>query len=451
VVEDGLIMARDIERRLVTMGYTIAGLAATGDDAVRKARECHPDLIRMDVNLKGPIDGIQAAQEIRRNADIPIVYVTAYSDETTLRRARPTEPFGYVLKPFEERELRTMIEIALYRHAMDRQLRESEQRYRTIAEMTPGFAYSVAVRSDGSLSAEWVTDEFERTGLQSDALANLQCHVHPDDSSAMKERMRHLLSGQHDVTEYRIITENGEQRWWRDHARPFWDEAKVRIVRILGSAQDITERKDAERHAAAMQQKHRAVEHEIQEHLLAYTRTVSGLLEVLAGARGREGKTGGTSLALRLQRILHVFEIVYDRKPLEGFDCQLRRLITDLFKRLGSARLTYTVLADPVKLDGAAMATVLMIVQELLENAVHHAYAGRSRGEISVEFHRLEEGKAMLKVVDGGSGLRKGVDLRRPKTVGLQLVLHLVKELKGTLECTRESGTAFVVTFPVTA
>ncbi len=451
VVEDGLIMARDIERRLVTMGYAIAGLAASGEDAIRKARESHPDLVLMDVNLKGAIDGVQAAQEIRNEADIPIVYVTAYSDETTLRRARSTEPFGYVLKPFEERELRTMIEIALYRHAMDRSLRESEQRYRAIAEMTPGYAYSVAVRTDGSMAIEWVTDEFGLTGLPNDALTNLQPHVHPDDDSAIKDRMRHLLSGQQNVTEYRIITDSGEHRWWRDHARPLWDEAKVRIVRILGSAQDITERKVAERHAADMQHEHRDAEQKVQGHLLEYTRTVASLLAVLSGGRGRERKGGGTSLALRLQGILRVFEAVYNRPPLEGIDRQLRRLIADLFKRIGTARLTYTIHAEPVDLDDLSMARILLIVQELLENAVHHAYAGGSRGEISVEFHRAEQGKARLIVADGGSGLRKVVDLRRPKTAGLQLVLHLVKELKGNLECKRESGTAFIVTFPLKA
>jgi CheY-like chemotaxis protein len=116
VVEDENIVALEIKKRLQKLGYIVPGVASTGEDAISKAEGIRPDLVLMDIMLKGEIDGIHAAGEIRKRFNIPVVYLTAYSDEETLHRAKLTEPYGYILKPFEEDDLRTTIEIALYRH-----------------------------------------------------------------------------------------------------------------------------------------------------------------------------------------------------------------------------------------------------------------------------------------------------------------------------------------------
>ncbi len=116
VVEDENIVALEIKKRLQKLGYIVPGVASTGEDAIIKAEGILPDLVLMDIMLKGEIDGIQAAGEIRSRFNIPVIYLTAYSDEETLERAKLTEPYGYILKPFEEDDLRTTIEIALYRH-----------------------------------------------------------------------------------------------------------------------------------------------------------------------------------------------------------------------------------------------------------------------------------------------------------------------------------------------
>lgn len=131
VVEDEGIVSRDIQNRLTSLGYVVAGSAETGVEAIRLAGERRPNLVLMDVRLKGDMDGVEAAEHIRANWQIPIVYLTAYADDATLQRARVTEPFGYILKPFEERELPTVIEMALYKHAAERRLRLSERRYAT--------------------------------------------------------------------------------------------------------------------------------------------------------------------------------------------------------------------------------------------------------------------------------------------------------------------------------
>ncbi len=127
VVEDENIVVKDIQNRLKNMGYNVPVVTATGEDAINKVLETHPDLVLMDIMLKGQIDGVTAAETIKTKYDIPVIYVTAYSDESTLDRAKISEPYGYLLKPFEERELYTTIEMALYKHKMEKRLKESEQ------------------------------------------------------------------------------------------------------------------------------------------------------------------------------------------------------------------------------------------------------------------------------------------------------------------------------------
>ena len=132
VVEDERLVAKHIENMVRGLGYDVAGVAATGEDAVRIALGTMPDLVLMDIMLRGDMDGIAASEQIWDKAAIPVVYLTAYADEATLERAKVTDPFGYLLKPFEERELFTAIEMALYKHKTDRELKERERWLSTI-------------------------------------------------------------------------------------------------------------------------------------------------------------------------------------------------------------------------------------------------------------------------------------------------------------------------------
>jgi PAS domain S-box-containing protein len=127
IVEDESIVAKDIKTRLRKLGYTIPAVVPSGEKAVEEAGRTTPDLILMDIVLKGEIDGIEAAERIRTEFGIPVVYLTAHADEDTLQRAKVTEPYGYILKPFKDRELRTTIEMALHKHQMEKKVRESEQ------------------------------------------------------------------------------------------------------------------------------------------------------------------------------------------------------------------------------------------------------------------------------------------------------------------------------------
>ncbi len=131
VVEDEVLVCKDIASRLKQMDYEIVSTVGKGADAISQALETTPDLIMMDIHLRDDIDGIEAAETIHRRLDVPIIFCTAYSNDETLQRAKITAPYGYILKPFDNRELEINIEIALYKHRAERMLLETEGRLNT--------------------------------------------------------------------------------------------------------------------------------------------------------------------------------------------------------------------------------------------------------------------------------------------------------------------------------
>jgi two-component system, response regulator PdtaR len=122
IVEDEFIAAADLKERLENLGYNIMGIANTGEDAIKKTGETHPDIILMDIMLKGKMDGIEAAQQIRDLYNIPFIYLTAYFDNATLKRAKKTEPYGYITKPYDEIRIRSTIEMAVYNHQKEQKV-----------------------------------------------------------------------------------------------------------------------------------------------------------------------------------------------------------------------------------------------------------------------------------------------------------------------------------------
>ena len=135
IVEDQAIVAMTIESQLEELGYRIAGKAASGAAAIQLAREKKPDLILMDINLEGEMDGITAAEQISLFLDSPIIYLTAYSDGETVQRAGRTSPFTYLTKPYKLRDLHSNIEMALYKKKLGSKKDLREQRLQTLLKM----------------------------------------------------------------------------------------------------------------------------------------------------------------------------------------------------------------------------------------------------------------------------------------------------------------------------
>lgn len=126
VVEDETLIAEELTERLERFGFSVIAAVDTADEGIEIATSQRPDLVLMDIRLKGGKDGVQAAEEIRQQVDVPVIYLTAYSDRATLDRAKHTDPYGYVLKPFHERELQVTIELAMHRFALERKARRTQ-------------------------------------------------------------------------------------------------------------------------------------------------------------------------------------------------------------------------------------------------------------------------------------------------------------------------------------
>ena len=136
LAEDDAIAARHLNHSLLRMGYHITGVVQTGEEVIKNVAENLPDIILMDITLGGKIDGICAVQKVHAQHDIPVIYITANSDNEVFERAKHTDPYAYLIKPFEIYQLQNAIEIAMFKHTLEIQLKESENRYRTIFEVS---------------------------------------------------------------------------------------------------------------------------------------------------------------------------------------------------------------------------------------------------------------------------------------------------------------------------
>lgn len=171
IVEDEGVIAADIEDRLTRLGYQVDGWASTGEEAIKNIDAQVPDLILMDIMLRGNIDGITVAEHVRHHHQIPVIFLTAYSDETMIERAKVAEPFAFLLKPFNERELRTNIEMTLYKHRMEQerkqlqaQLAKAQQQLKILSGLLPICSYCKKIRDDQGYwnqLEEYITDHSE--------------------------------------------------------------------------------------------------------------------------------------------------------------------------------------------------------------------------------------------------------------------------------------------------
>ncbi|HEX9871482.1 MAG TPA: response regulator, partial [Candidatus Tectomicrobia bacterium] len=248
VVEDESIVAEDMKAMLEGFGYAVPAVAFSGEDAVKKACDTHPDLVLMDIVLKGQMSGVEAVERIRAHCNIPVVYVTAYADEKTVRRAKVTEPFGYLLKPFDAKELQTSIEIALYKHQMEKKLHDSEQRL-SITLHSIGDAV-MATDSRGYVTfmnprAEALTGWRQAEGVGRHVAEVFQVRhetapAFPESSFARVLQQGVAVDlGDHNLI---LMAKDGAERPIDDSAAPLKDE-RGNMVGVVLVFRDITERR----------------------------------------------------------------------------------------------------------------------------------------------------------------------------------------------------------------
>lgn len=240
VVEDETIVAKDIQCTLARLGYKVPATATSGEEAVRKAGEIQPDLVLMDIVLKGPMDGVETARELRIRYDVPVVYLTAYADDHTLQRVKETAPGGYLLKPFQPSELRPTIEMALHRAHLERHVRESLRWLATTVRCVEDGV--VTTNGKGRVTylnpaAEALTgwDSCEAVGLTLDTVLTrereIPCGTDPGDAM----QVCRIIPFVH----HTLVTKDGDRRLIQGRSAPVVSEqgeiiGSVVVFRALG-------------------------------------------------------------------------------------------------------------------------------------------------------------------------------------------------------------------------
>jgi len=251
VVEDEAIVARDICKRLDDLGYQVAGMADNGEAALAQAREQKPDLVLMDIVIKGQQNGIDVANIIKSEMGIPLIYLTAYADEATVERAKTAEPFGYIIKPFNDRDLNVTIQMALYRNKMEKKLADREERYRDLFENTS----DIIMLLDEQGSFKYVNRRWHSAlGYGPDEIGSLKIFDILDQSCLdhCQRSFGQVLSGKEATVEAVFRTKDGEKIIVEGNCNSSHSLGKPSWVR--GIFRDITEKKKAQQLQEAMYQ-----------------------------------------------------------------------------------------------------------------------------------------------------------------------------------------------------
>ncbi len=236
IVEDEQIVALDLKRRLTKLGYQVTGMAANGNKALALVKKEQPNIVLMDIHIQGAADGVEVAAMMQKTHSIPVIYLTAYSEEKTLNRARETKPYGYLLKPFSDRELHVMIQISMERYERDILITRNEQHFRLALEAAHLGTWEVAeepceifMRKSSKGNLEPLTDW--KAFLQS---------IDRYDKRKIFEFIERLRSEPDNTgeIEFRVNSGNGENVWYKLYGKSF---RKVDDFQIVGILQETTE------------------------------------------------------------------------------------------------------------------------------------------------------------------------------------------------------------------
>jgi PAS domain S-box-containing protein len=242
IVEDDEVAAEFISLSMKRKGYHICDILSSGEDAVRRVEIDRPDLILMDIGLEGDMDGIEAAQQIHSQLNIPVIFLSATIDDERLERAKITQPYGYLIKSFDDRELHSSVEIALYRSHMEKRLKESEKQYRNLVENISEVIYSM----DEKGIVTYVSPAFEDAvgyGASDMVGRSFEKIVDPPDWRRIRKGLTMIEAGSNAPYEFRIRTLSGERRWVRSYSKAILENGSFAGIR--GVLTDVTEQKRA--------------------------------------------------------------------------------------------------------------------------------------------------------------------------------------------------------------
>ena len=260
VVEDEVIIAMSLQRRLASMGYDVVGICHNAEEGIKMARKYRPDLILMDIMMPGKLDGITGAQTIKAELDIPVIFLTAFAEDQVIDKAKQIEPHGYLVKPIQDRELKAVVEIAIYKQKMEQRLKASEQQYRSTINAMGDAVHVVGRDKKIIITNPTLLQWHERMGLDTNVVGRPLSELYPFLSdNVLNEYDTVFSTGKVLVTE-ETTTIKKEIVVTEVRKIPIIENDKVeRIITII---RDITQRKTAEKE---LKKAHAELERRVQE------------------------------------------------------------------------------------------------------------------------------------------------------------------------------------------
>ncbi|MBU2549536.1 MAG: diguanylate cyclase [Proteobacteria bacterium] len=242
IVEDEVVIARELAACVESFGFDVCGVAVSGRDALAAAEKSRPDLVLMDIVLSGELDGIETASQLRASMGIPVIFCTAYADDERLAQAKVAEPFGYILKPFEGQALRAVMEMALYKSELERKFRKKREQYRALVENINDVVFTI----DAEGKVTYVSPVIRRvTGFDPEEIVGRHYTetVHPDDLARIERSFTRSRSGASEALEFRGFHKNGSLLHFRASNRVMDIDGRLVTTGILS---DVTEQKRAQ-------------------------------------------------------------------------------------------------------------------------------------------------------------------------------------------------------------
>jgi two-component system, cell cycle sensor histidine kinase and response regulator CckA len=483
IVEDEYIVALDIKSFLGRSGYAVAGMFSSGDDLLAAIESIRPDLVLMDIKIRGSLDGVETAHIVHDKYRVPVVLLTAYADDETIARAKITQPFGYIIKPFEERELKTAIEIALYRSMMEHRLLASEERYRNLFH-------------DG-ISANFLAD-LEGRVTEANAAFRALVGIGPEQdpprlSTLVMEHkeflsfMEKAVSGHKlELSELKLKSVDGRELFVLANAAPVFDQ-EGRVEGLRGELIDTTERRRLEERFALAQKMEAAgklaggIAHDFNNILTAII-GYSNLLadELPEGSSAYEDVGGIRKAADRAANLTRQLLAFSRRQPFSPKTLDLNQVVQDV-ERLLRRMLPEDILlsfrlstsSTPVVADPAQLEQIILNLSFNARDAMPSG--GELRLSTSVEtlesprevgLGHLSSGRyTILEVLDTGSGIAPEIldkifepffttkPRDRGTGLGLSTVYGLAQQLGGGIEVSSKlgEGSSFRVWLPYAA
>ena len=465
IAEDERIVAEDIKRTLEKFGYSISSITSSGEETVKKAQEEKPDLMLMDIVLEGEIDGIEAARQIRERLFIPVVYLTAFADDRLLMRAKITEPYSYLLKPFEDRELYAAIEMALSKHAIEMKLIESEEFALSLLTNSPNPI--IVINPDTSI--RYVNSALEGiTDFSSEEIIGIK-PPYPWKTEEKLEQTRMnagkaMRMGAQRIEEL-FKKKNGEEFWVEISSTKVAGRGKLRYV--LNVWNDITARKQAEEELRESKERLRsladylqsvrenertAIAREIHDEL---GQALTGLNIDLSWLAKKVPENEKVLLdkiramsEMTTQTIRTVQRISTDLRPGLLDDLGLVAAIewqTEEFKNRTGIRCTLTIDPEDITIDDRRSTSLFRILQETLTNVTRHAQATQVHVSLQEKDRGLE-----LTVKDNGTGISEE-HVFNPKSLGLIGIRERAYQWGGEVKINGSpgKGTTVVVRMPI--